>query len=287
MPDIQKPDEVGERDTQHTQIRPVKEGVPFTFQIRFENLSDVELGALLWVLDKAQDEAYRLKLGMGKPYGMGAVKIAPTLHLQDRQARYGGLFAAESWQSGEQQAAETWQRAVDAFERFVLDGIGERGPKRLEDVGRIQQLLALLRWPGPDPAETRYFEIEHDDPKAKRGKVNEYKDRPVLPNPTWEGLAGKPVSALAPEKTQAAARALPPGYVRGVVKEFGLGPNRSFGFITSTDREFRQKYGDKEVFVHQSNLAPGVKTLTEGQEVIFRIIKGMKGLEAHDVRLGE
>jgi hypothetical protein len=48
-------------------------------------------------------------------------------------------------------------------------------------------LLRMLEWPGPDKELTRYMEIERQDPKARRGKVNEYKDRPVLPDPLQVG----------------------------------------------------------------------------------------------------
>ncbi len=285
LSEIQEPKAVSERDTQHTQIKPVRDGATFTFQIQFENLSAIELGALLWVLDRARNEAYRLNLGMGKPYGMGAVRVAATLHLQDRKARYASLFASDDWGSGEQPMTEVWQRSVAAFERYVLDGIGESGPKRLDEIARIQQLLAMLRWPGPNSAQTRYLEIEYEDPQAGGRKTNEYKNRPVLPGPTWEGLAGRPVSTLAPGVQSENGEKSAPGYIHGTVKEFGLGPNRSFGFITVIEREFRLKYGDQPVFVHQSHLAPGVTTLKEGQSVMFRLIDGMKGPEAHDVRL--
>ncbi|MBN1657450.1 MAG: TIGR03986 family CRISPR-associated RAMP protein [Anaerolineae bacterium] len=264
---------VHDHDTQHTQVRPVKPGVAFEFSIRFENLSDVELGALLWVLDKAGDEAYRLNLGMGKPYGMGAVKIESVLHLEDRPARYKALFEGAGWAAGEKADREAWPKARAAFERYVLDGVGERGPKRLDDLERIQMLLALLSWPGPPPEETRYLEIEHDDPQAKRGKVNEYKDRPVLPDATM--LAGRPVHESRPRPK--ATQDLEPGYERGKVKAFGLGDKRSYGFIFPAG-------GGKEIFVHKSKLAPGVTTLETDQEVIFRRVRGMKGEEAHDVR---
>jgi CRISPR-associated protein (TIGR03986 family) len=67
--------------SQYTDIKPVKEGVEFKFDIYFENLSDVELGSLLWINDISQDEKYRLSLGMGKPLGMGAIKITHELYL--------------------------------------------------------------------------------------------------------------------------------------------------------------------------------------------------------------
>lgn len=62
------------KDAVLTRIRPLRAGVEFRFRIRFDNLSDVELGALLWTLQIAADDRYRLKLGMGKPLGLGANK---------------------------------------------------------------------------------------------------------------------------------------------------------------------------------------------------------------------
>jgi CRISPR-associated protein (TIGR03986 family) len=169
-----------EKETQHTQTRPVKEGVRFVFTIRFENLSDGELGALLWVLEKAQDDAYRLKLGMGKPYGLGAVSIAARLHLLAPAQRYTQLFAGTAWYTGEQDVKDLKQKAITTFTRLILDD-RSLNPQRvagLESVPRIQSLLALLAWPGPkDPTQTEYMLIEH----PQRG--NEYKNRPVLPKP--------------------------------------------------------------------------------------------------------
>ncbi|MBC8253135.1 MAG: TIGR03986 family CRISPR-associated RAMP protein [Ardenticatenia bacterium] len=177
--DIQEEDPEDNRDTQHTQIRPVRAGITFDFRIYFENLSSTELGALLWVLDKAQDDAYRLKLGMGKPYGMGAVKIESKLHLTDRAQRYRQLFEGKKWAEGTKPEGELAREAIEKFEQLILSDsvLNPRGIQSLDKVERIQALLALLGWTGPDREQTRYLLIEHPE----RG--NEYKERPVLPDP--------------------------------------------------------------------------------------------------------
>lgn len=271
---LREPEKVGKNDRQHTQMRPVKAGVTFAFRIRFENLSKVELGSLQWVLDRAQDPALRLSLGMGKPYGMGAVRIESTLHVEDRRARYEQLFRGDEWAMGQTEAPNLQAEAVLAFERFVLDALGERSARCLTDLPRIQALLAMLAWPGPNSKETRYLEIERKDQQAKGGKVNEYKDRPVLPDPLV--VTGSPVAATRPVRAQ--ADALPAGYKRGTVKSFGLGPKQSYGYVTV------ESTGD-DLFVHKSQLGPGVTTLQPGQKVTFRVGQGMKGREAQDVRL--
>lgn len=166
-------------DTQHTQIRPVKEGVSFRFRVYFENLHDFELGALLWVLilpgQAGQD--YCHSLGMGKPLGMGAVKITPTLYLGDRKSRYAQLFAEKNWQRSEALAPDM-QPFIQKFEAFILDRMDktERGKAQsLKEIERIKMLLKMLEWLGPkDRRLTEYMVIE---------PTNEYKERPVLPDP--------------------------------------------------------------------------------------------------------
>lgn len=184
-------------DTQTTQINPIKKGVTFKFNIHFENLSKVELGALLWVLSLSsqksqqlgttkQGEKYCFSLGMGKPLGMGAVKIDYELHLSDRTSRYSNLFDGTKWKTGEEDQSQTdtkEQECVKAFEKYVLDGISERDyPKErnreqlqhLKQLPRIEMLLAMLRCDKdkiPDEEQTRYMELE------------EFKQRKVLPTP--------------------------------------------------------------------------------------------------------
>jgi CRISPR-associated protein (TIGR03986 family) len=183
-------------DTQHTQIEALDAGSSFRFTLRFENVSDVELGALLWVLqlcddDKHPDRQYRLKLGMGKPLGMGAVRLAiESSQIVDHQARYRNLFNSngDAWAHGATPLEPTQiEAALRAFETYVLNNCGETKPKsgRLADTLRMQMLLAMLSWPGPQQIAytTRYMEIERmAQPRISVGK-NEYRERPVLPTP--------------------------------------------------------------------------------------------------------
>ncbi len=194
---LQLPSNEQDNDTQHTKIRPVAAGSRFRFQIRFTNLSDVELGALLWVLQLCDDsrhdgKQYRLKLGMGKPLGLGSVKLEPTLSLAKPKQRYQRLFAADGkgWEFGEETAAEIAKVAQDCVAEFndhILTKSGEPRPAsgQLKDTLRIQMLLALLSWPGPQPVEefSRYMEIERRSTPRIGNDPNEYKDRPVLPDP--------------------------------------------------------------------------------------------------------
>ena len=171
-------------DTQHTQVRPLCSGVRFAFTIRFENLSLAELGALQWVLNIGSDEKVRFKLGMGKPLGMGAVAIKARLRLLDQVNRYQKLLDGPAWAEGWLEDAKVEKKAgqpAQDFERLIVQSLGYTAETRLTQLERIRQMLMLLSWPGPDPTYTRYMEIEHYN--SQGGRVNEYKERLVLPSP--------------------------------------------------------------------------------------------------------
>lgn len=199
--DIEETDskKIEKAKSQYTAIKPIKTGISFKCNIQFENLSDVELGALLWVLslssDKSQQlgtgkpgEKYCFSLGMGKPLGMGAVKIDYNLYLSDRLYRYSNLFDGNKWKTGEESQTDTTKKeaeCVNAFENFMLEpdkGIsgkdreGQNGTKAdsLKETQRIEMLLAMLRCDRtPKSDQTRYMTIE----------AKEYQNRPVLPTP--------------------------------------------------------------------------------------------------------
>ncbi|MBD2311097.1 TIGR03986 family CRISPR-associated RAMP protein [Desertifilum sp. FACHB-1129] len=181
---------------QYTEIKPVKSGVTFNFQVSFENLNTSELGAILWVLDIAQHEKYRLSLGMGKPLGMGAVKIEHQLYLSDRTQRYTTLFKNEnSWETGYSNpvSSDGETNYIAAFESFILQSLGITGS--FKELRCIKMLLAMLAWKEnlsqAELDERRYMEIERDKdarhvigrPKPGKNTVNEYADRPILPTP--------------------------------------------------------------------------------------------------------
>jgi CRISPR-associated protein (TIGR03986 family) len=191
---IREPAKVGPGDTQHTRFKPLRPGVQFSFRVYFENLSDRELGALCWTLhpNGEPDRRYCHHLGMGKPLGMGAVELHARLHLINRSLRYEKLFndSSDNWQLGEDLAApDVLTRLTHNFEEHLLQELNPYPAcKRLADMQRIAMLLKLLEWPGylaekegdlyleaEARPNTRYMTIQ---------PVNEYRDRPVLPDPT-------------------------------------------------------------------------------------------------------
>jgi len=150
-----------------SKINPVKAGTTFTGKIRFENLSRVELGALLFAIDLP--EGCYHKLGMGKPLGLGSVGITPKLFISDRTNRYKRLFA--EWEAPITEADKSEYK--EAFESYVLVTLKD-SQQNLWDNQRMMELKAMLDFnQKPLDNKTRYMTIE----------PNEFKARGVLSKP--------------------------------------------------------------------------------------------------------
>ncbi len=77
-----------ERPQIKVRVQPVRRKTKFFFHLDFSNLSRWELGLLCYVLRPTA--CFRHKLGMGKPLGLGSVRIdIASLQLIDRVRRYG------------------------------------------------------------------------------------------------------------------------------------------------------------------------------------------------------
>jgi CRISPR/Cas system CSM-associated protein Csm3 (group 7 of RAMP superfamily) len=159
-----------------TKIKPVKPETKFNGRIRFENLSQVELGALLFALDLPQGCFH--KLGMGKPLGLGSVKIVPTLHLSDRVKRYEKLF--DEW-NNDIQSCQNLSAFKANFETYILKHTGESKRKSLWETERLNELKYMLDYKrGIDlekKGKIRYMEITGRN-------QNEFRNRLILPKPS-------------------------------------------------------------------------------------------------------
>ncbi len=65
-------------------VRPLKAGAEFKFKVYFNDITKDELNKLLWVLEIGGREENAHKTGMGKPIGMGSVRIyAHTVNIRN------------------------------------------------------------------------------------------------------------------------------------------------------------------------------------------------------------
>ena len=162
----------------------MKAGSVFEGRIRFKNLSEVELGALLKVFSlAAEDRELCFKIGQGKGIGLGSVRIDAELVLIDEVQGYAQLFAENGdWNTAEKKAPmEEYLKAFDD----VIERHAEKERTRYEL--SQQALLDLLDWKAVEQrdwaARTRQMTLGSDKnpDEAFDKEVKQFCNRWVLP----------------------------------------------------------------------------------------------------------
>lgn len=128
------------------QSKPIKSlpaKTKFQGKIRFNNLTDIELGALLFIFNLP--EPLRLKLGTGKSLGMGTVKLSAQTHIENMVNRYAHIkenkpgFASFELRT---LSAEEVRNKIQIFENH-LSSQGIKIPLWTNN-NRIQDLYTML-----------------------------------------------------------------------------------------------------------------------------------------------
>lgn len=126
-----------QRDSQNRSIQGwVKPNAVFTFDLHVTNLSKVELGALLWLLNLRADHFHRL--GGGKPLGFGSVR----LEISSSQLRTGnGWRQVYSTLDDVTPAQADHAALIDEYKQAVRTSYGSGGS--FEDVPFIAAWLRM------------------------------------------------------------------------------------------------------------------------------------------------
>jgi len=154
----------------YTVISPVPAGNSFKSRIRFENLTEHELGCVLWVIALGAEKENCLRIGMAKPYGLGAVRIKEhTLSLIDRKKRYERIELTDTIDLRVHPSAgnSDVKQYIESFKAWITK---DQNNKPFDDLERIQELKILHKW----------FDTHND--KFEYMPLGEFRDRKVLPN---------------------------------------------------------------------------------------------------------
>ena len=170
------------KDTQHTYIKPVRDGVRFCFRVRFENLLPEELGLLWWAVKLPAQGEFAHKLGMGKPLGLGSVRLSPTLTVVEPTDRYSSFVDGAALNAG--RVTVSGEEAAQAFEKLAARALKLPEGALFAQTPRMRALLTMLSWPGPALEKTEYMSIGIDEETNKITGTNQFKERPVLPDPS-------------------------------------------------------------------------------------------------------
>lgn len=114
----------------------------FETQLHFKNLTQAELGTLLIAFGQDQNYPFALKVGAGKPIGLGTlvVSLKRLVIPQSPKERY------QSYESNDQELTGK------ELQTFIQKVIAESHAKKLVEIEQLKQLQKILKYPTERPA---------------------------------------------------------------------------------------------------------------------------------------
>ncbi len=120
-------------------LRPLPTGTEFKGIIRFRNLTENELGLLLWTL--CLEKGCFQTIGKGKPYGYGRMKVAvEALHVVNPKGLYGADLTGDAWLD----ETELVYRYIDLYDQNALK-ISKKKTGRIREQPEIQDFFFIKR----------------------------------------------------------------------------------------------------------------------------------------------
>jgi|GEM_PF-1569655 len=147
-------------------------GATAEFEVVFQNLAPVELGALLWSLEMEGEEVHRL--GYGKPLGFGSVRIAVEQAEIAGPERYSGSGAPGGWvplpRAGLDGLKDRFRREMALRYAGVEDPgafLELRNVRDLRKVLASEEMGAVIAYPRQSPRDKgfEWFEKNRKGPR--------------------------------------------------------------------------------------------------------------------------
>ncbi len=157
-------------DNFNFRIAPLKPGRHFIGRVRFENLTGEELGALASVFALGNEQDCCFKLGMGKPIGLGSIKVTSRLFLKN-ETYYTTLFTDRGFASEQE---EDSSRFVGMFESYLKQNSDAAETvlyrNRMQELRKITDINYMNKAGWED--KTRYLDInDRDDKKVANARI--------------------------------------------------------------------------------------------------------------------
>lgn len=158
-------------------IAPLRENQEFIGKIRFQNLDAIELGALAFVLGICETKDQCFKLGMGKPIGMGTIKLTAKLYLQDK-TYYTNLFSDNGFYTGstEQAKSDFTTKFTEYLKANMPNHSWQIYNKRLEILHKLLSIDYMEKDNAKINELTRYMDINN---KEDTKTINKRKPLPT------------------------------------------------------------------------------------------------------------
>ena len=142
LKDTQKTDVPPGKEKVGTALCPLPAGTRFHGVVRFKNLSDAELGLLVWSL--CLDEGCYQNVGMGKPYGYGRMSVRVERMVEFApDDLYGGSLCPAPSQKTDAAVQKAVRDCISAYEREATAALSGAKKRPLREMPAIRDFLYM------------------------------------------------------------------------------------------------------------------------------------------------
>ncbi|TXT67222.1 MAG: putative CRISPR-associated RAMP family protein [Promethearchaeota archaeon] len=271
LPYIDKDDDASRK----VGVRPLKPNVSFTFKIYFDNITQLELKILIWVLEIGnKDNSYAHKIGMGKPLGLGSIKIE-VQEVNKRKVKIENNSLTYEIMKDEEilTNVRTHKNPIE------LLGCSKNTLNYFKAITDFNNIHKNIEYPKNIDADENYEWFMSNRTiypgSAFNWKINQHLcnniDNPEL-NKYGKGKTQKSDLKEKEQKPRSGKK------MTGTIKKI-ISRKTSFGFITPND-------GSEDIFFHFDEILDkkDSETLRERDKVQFEVIKAKKGPQAIKIR---
>ena len=222
--------EIKENSKVDSILHPIDKGSSFKGKIHFTNLSNEELGLLLWAL-KVENNAHE-NIGMGKPFGFGHIVIKGiNLKLEDYENKYLSM-SVNCFKDGNK------EKFIEAYKKSLGDKINS---KPIKDFILIKTNVIEEK----DKNKFRYMEIEFIDNNNKNNEFTKFEPLPNI-SEQIEILSGKKI--IEKKETTTTNNKKNNSYNNKKDNKFGKGSNNNNKSSKSSNKK-----GNKRVYEDEDN----------------------------------
>jgi len=150
-----------------TSFYPLKAGTSFKGTIRFKNMTEDELGLLLWSI-RLDPEKSMMNIGKAKPYGYGKISVnVESVKRLDKHKAY-SLEQLELNPYKELDTS-TIDALIQAYKDHINQYLEKHKMKKIEELGFIQDFFSIKNdTVKPAPNKIRYMNIDKGDYKNRK-----------------------------------------------------------------------------------------------------------------------
>lgn len=288
---IKKPPYISKEGSErNVGVRPLKPNVKFSSKIYYNNISEKDLKTLIWVIEigNLSDNAH--KIGMGKPLGLGSLKIMVKkliirkITIEDSKIKYGFINSEVNGNNDVKQIID------DTRALFNQDNLVDNLKKCSEFLGCSKEVLSdyltitnfensplNVEYPrnvGSDINYEWFMENKQIRPGSSGTLPIIHKSLPKdINNPYLPKYISRKLFQPKQKPHDIGIDANIEDILNGTVKFYN--EKSGYGFIIPD-------FGGRDVYMKSKNIS-GHELLKQGDKVRFVLGKGEKGLEAQNI----